>query len=281
MPRPPTARRHTSVPPVDPQRYAPTAEYPVRAKARRLAADTHIDPHSHPWGQLAFSVTGVLRMTATRSTYIVPPSRAVWIPPHVEHMVNVVEDAELRTLYLYQDDALCGPERNAGPGSPWRQCRVIEVSSLLRELVMHLGTEPVPLTPGQRPPEREQHLVALVLDELRRAKQVPIGVDLPQDKRLRTLCEAVLDDPTRWSTLDVCARAAGASPRTVARLFRSELGTTFLQWRQQVLLAKALTMAARKLPMSVISAELGYASPSAFTAMVTRSVGAPPSRFFN
>jgi AraC-like DNA-binding protein len=273
-------RRHTSVPPVDPQRYAPSAHYPVRAKARRLAADTHIDPHSHPWGQLAFSVTGVVRMTAGRGTYIVPPSRAVWIPPQVEHVVNVVEDAELRTLYLHQDARHCGPETNAAPDSPWRDCRVIEVSSLLRELVMHLATDP-DTPPAAKPSEREGHVIALVLDELRRAQPVPIGVDLPQDKRLRALCEAVLDDPTRWSTLETCAQGAGASPRTVARLFRSELGTTFLQWRQQVLLAKALAMAARKMPMSVISAELGYASPSAFTAMVRRSVGAPPSRFFS
>ncbi|WOB06281.1 helix-turn-helix transcriptional regulator [Piscinibacter gummiphilus] len=275
------SRRRTSVPPVDPLRYAPTAEHPVRAKMRRLAADTHIDPHSHPWGQLAFSVTGVIRMTATQSTYIVPPSRAVWIPPHVEHMVNVVEDAEIRTLYLHQDDRHIGPEIDAGPDSPWHQCRVIEVSSLLRELVMHLGVEPGALSPGHRPEPREHHIIALVLDELRRAQQVPIGVDLPQDKRLRALCESVLDDPTRWSTLETCAAETGASARTVARLFRSELGTTFLQWRQQVLLAKALTMAARKVPMAVISAELGYASPSAFTAMVRRSVGAPPSVFFS
>lgn len=279
--RPPEpARRHTSVPPVDPTRYAPTAARPVRAKARRLAADTHIDPHSHPWGQVAFSVTGVVRMTAGRGTYIVPPSRAVWIPPNVEHVVTVVEDAELRTLYVYQDHTHCGPESPPSAHSPWRECRVVEVSSLLRELVMHLAAEPGEPNPGQQPTEREQHLSALVLDELRRAQPVPIGVDLPQDKRLRALCEAVLDDPTRWSTLETCARSAGASPRTVARLFRSELGTTFLQWRQQVLLAKALAMAARKLPMAVIAAELGYASPSAFTAMVRRSVGAPPSRFF-
>jgi len=273
----PAPRRHTSLPSVDPQRYAPTADYPVRAKARRLAADTHIEPHSHPWGQLAFSVTGVVRMTAGRGTYIVPPSRAVWIPPQVEHVVTVVEDAELRTLYLYQDARHCGPETDPAPDSPWRECRVVEVSSLLRELVMHLSVEAGPLPST----ERERHLSALVLDELRHALPVPIGVDLPQDKRLRALCEAVLDDPTRWSTLETCARNVGASPRTVARLFRSELGTTFLQWRQQVLLAKALSMAARKIPMAVISAELGYASASAFTAMVTRSVGAPPSRFFS
>ena len=64
----------------------------------------------------------------------------------------------------------------------------------------------------------------------------------------------------------------------MARLFRSELGTSFVQWRQQVLLARALSLAARKQPMASSSAELGYAS--AFSAMVKRSVGAPPSRFF-
>jgi AraC-like DNA-binding protein len=48
-----------------------------------------------------------------------------------------------------------------------------------------------------------------------------------------------------------------------------------------VLLAKALALAARKRPMAHIAAELGYASASAFTAMVRRSVGQPPRRFFN
>ncbi|MFY9509528.1 MAG: helix-turn-helix domain-containing protein, partial [Rubrivivax sp.] len=68
--------------------------------------------------------------------------------------------------------------------------------------------------------------------------------------------------------------------RTVARLFRQELGTSFGPWRQQVLLAHALTLAAQGRPMGLIAAELGYASASAFTAMVRRSVGVPPGRFF-
>lgn len=270
-------RLRASVPPVDPNQYAPTPDHPVRAKHRRLSADTHIDPHQHPWAQLAFSITGVIRLTAGRGTYIVPPSRAVWIPPGVEHAVSVLEDAELRTIYLHQDEHHCGPDGLAAPDSPWRECRVLEVSNLMRELVMQLT-----VAPGELPPsDREHHLSALVLDELRRAKAVPLGVAMPQDKRLLALCEAVIEDPGRWATLDDCARGTGASPRTVARLFRSELGTTFLQWRQQVLLAKALAMAARRMPMAVISAELGYASPSAFTAMVRRSVGQPPSRFFS
>jgi AraC-like DNA-binding protein len=153
---------------------------------------------------------------------------------------------------------------------------VLEVSRLLRELVLHLDVAPgsAPTTP------REQHLSALILDELRAATPVRLGVDLPADKRLRALCEVVLEQPARWATIDALARHAGASPRTIARRFRSELGTSFGQWRQQVLLAHALALAARRLPMATIASELGYASPSAFTAMVRRSLGAPPTRLF-
>jgi AraC-like DNA-binding protein len=265
------------VPPIDPSSFAPTAARPVRAKVRRLAADTRVDPHSHPWAQVAMSSTGVIRMTAARSTYIVPPSRALWIPPGVEHVVTVVEDAEIRTLYVHQEAGRSGPVPGGiGDATNWAECRVLEVSSLLRELVAHLASEPGHAPTG----ERERCLSSLILDELQRALPVRLGVDLPSDKRLRALCEAVLDEPARWATLEGWARQAGASPRTVARLFRSELGTSFGQWRQQVLLAHALTLAARKQPMASIAAELGYASASAFTAMVKRSVGAPPSRFF-
>lgn len=269
----PRTRKHVSVPPIDPQVYAPTTARPLRAKLRQLAADTRVEPHSHPWAQISMSSKGVIRMTAGDSTYLVPPQRALWIPPDVEHVVTVVEDADLRTLYLHQDREHSGPLRTADPDGAWRQCRVLEVSSLLRELVPHL-----PLEPGDSPStERERCIGHLVLDELARAQPVRLGVDLPRDKRLRALCDSVLEDPTRWITLDDAAHHVGASARTIARLFRAELDTTFVQWRQQVLLARALSMAARKLPMSTIAAELGYASASAFSAMVKRSVGMSPS----
>ena len=59
-------------------------------------------PHHHDCAQIALSATGVVRMTMADGTFIVPPSRALWIPPGVEHAVTVVEDSELLTLYLHQ-----------------------------------------------------------------------------------------------------------------------------------------------------------------------------------
>jgi AraC-like DNA-binding protein/quercetin dioxygenase-like cupin family protein len=271
----------TRIRPLTPHLYTPTAARPLRAKLLRLRADTRVIPHAHPWGQIALSSTGVIRVTASHGSYIVPPSRAVWIPPGVEHAVTVIEDAELLTLYLHQPRSRCGPARSAAGSADWRQCRVLEVSSLLLALALQLDTTPD--TPNAAPSRetlaRERRLGALLLDELRRAAPVRLGIDLPQEKRLRRLCEAVIEAPSRHATLAAWAADAGASARTLTRLFRSELGTSFVQWRQQVLLARAVPLAARRLPMASIAAELGYASPSAFSAMVRRSVGAPPSRF--
>ncbi len=282
----PSARSPVRLEAVTPHLFRPGPDRPVRAKESHLRADTEVLPHAHAWAQLATSTTGVVRVTVEHGTFIVPPSRAVWIPPGVEHAVTVVEDSDLRTLYFHQPGGCCGPDVPRDAEAAWRHCRVLEVSPLLRALVAALDTraddrdaaEPAPMTAEDL--DRERHLGALVMSEVRAANPVPLGVDLPRDKRLRSLCEAVLTEPTRHSTLEGWAAASGASPRTVARLFRQELGTTFLQWRQQVLLARALAMAAHRKPIGHIAAELGYASASAFTAMVTRTLGAPPSRLF-
>ena len=272
----PPARPSTS------QFHTPSAARPLRSNLQHLSADTRVVPHRHDWAQLAMSATGVVRLTVDHGTYIVPPTRAVWIPPGVEHAVTVIEDADLLTLYLHQPRGHCGPQRARARQPEWQQCRVLEVSELLRALALELDTtrDGVGPPPAAAVLQRERRLSALIFDELQRARPVALGVDLPTDKRLRALCEAVLDNPTLHTTLDAWARDSGASPRTVTRLFRSELGTSFVQWRQQVLLARAVSLAARKMPMAAIAAELGYASPSAFSAMVRRSVGAPPSRFF-
>lgn len=299
----PTHRSRTSVPPLDPMRYAPTAARPLRGKARHMAHHMDIQPHWHSWAQLVFSMSGAVRVSASKerrcapafhdplegwagqtpgpggagpdSSYLVPPSRAVWIPPGVVHAVTAVEQADLRTVYLHERAV----QQLAGSGD-WSQCRVLDVTPLLRELVIQLATAPDGDAVAEPDRAREQGINTLILDELRRARSVQLGLPLPREGRLRRVCDAMLDEPLRHADIEGWAAEAATSARTLSRWFTDELGTSYGQWRQQLLLAKALTMAARKLPMNLIAAELGYASPSAFSAMVTRAVGMPPSRFF-
>jgi AraC-like DNA-binding protein len=267
MPRP---RR--SVFPNDSDLYQPTRARPVRVRSRQLPVDAHFEPHSHAWAQVAYCASGMLQVTAADAgsatgqvTYIVPPSRAVWIAPRALHSVHVLEAAQFRTVYV---DASVAPQDGEG-------CRVLVVSPLLRELVSALDAPQL-----ARP--REALLTGLLLDELRTADTHALGVPLPAedgDKRLRALCEAVLRAPGERATLAQWATSVGASERTMARLFRDELGTSYQQWRQQAILAHALPLLARGLPVGQVALASGYASESAFTAMFKAAMGQPPSRF--
>lgn len=263
---------HARLTPVgDTDAFTPSPARPVRVRARAMPVDTHFEPHRHAWAQLAYCISGILQVTAATPdevTYIAPPWRAVWIAPGALHAINVLEAAEFRTLYI---DAGVTPEGWAGG------CRVIVVSALLREMI-HALDAPHGITPA-----REQWLTQLVLDEITHADTQALGVPMPHaqrgDKRLRALCQAVLRAPGQRATLAEWATEVGASERTLARLFRDELGTSYQQWRQQVILAHALPMLARGTPVSQVAAASGYASESAFSAMFKTAMGLPPSHF--
>jgi len=249
----------------------PTPERPVRSRARSLAMDAHIEPHQHPWAQFTYCASGLMQVMVTQgdrqTTFIVPSTRAVWIPPQVQHNVVVLETAELRTVDL--DPSITPPG--------WTECRVLVVTKLLRELVHALE--------DSQPGPRDNAVMTLAADEISRADTQALGVPMPHpehgDKRLRALCEAVLRDPAERSQLRDWVAQVGASERTVARLFRDELGTSYQQWRLQAVLAHALPQLARGVPISQVAAASGYASDSAFSAMFKQAMGKAPSHFQN
>jgi len=245
--------------------YDPTPARPVRLIARDLEHDAKLPAHTHRWDQFLYTSTGVVRVSSEDTTWVVPPSRAIWIPAGIVHAVDILEEAHMRSLYVL-------PAANALPRDA---CRVIEVSSLLRELIAGLHSDA-----AERDARRERLLSELVLDELRIAEPLRVGVSLPRDKRLAALCHALIADPSSSRTLADWAPHVGASARTLTRLFADELDTSFAAWRQRMRLAHAAPLVARGMPLARVAAELGYASQSAFSAMFKRTFGKSPSAFF-
>jgi len=258
-----------SVGPLTPHLYAPDALRPLRAKEHFLNADTLVELHRHPWPQLTFSTRGVIRLSTEDGSYIVPPSRALWVPADMPHSISLIEDAELRTVYLH-----------SWLGPAWERCEVLEISALLRALMLALDTTPDGLPPADpHAAQRERWIAPLLVDELERATQIRIDVPLPADKRLRQLCEALLRNPANRATLAERAQQIGASERTVARLFRDQLGMSWQQWRQQAVLAHALPLLARGMAVSLVASASGYATDSAFCAMFKAATGQSPTAF--
>jgi len=244
----------------------PTLQRQVTIAGRNLAANAVLLPHHHPYGQFTYAMQGMVRVTANNSSWIVPPQRAIWIPPDMEHTVTVLEPTLLRPVFVHAS-------RSPFAGD---DCKVVHVSNLLRELIAALEQHD-----EHEQSDRERLLSEMILDEVARCAVRPMRVPLPMDKRLKALCDALIDDPGVELTLQDWAGRVGASERTLTRLFERELGMSFVQWRQQVRLAHAAPLIARGMPLSQVAAQLGYASQSAFSAMFKKTFGSTPTAFFS
>ncbi|MBZ8143809.1 AraC family transcriptional regulator, partial [Rubrivivax gelatinosus] len=169
----------------------------------------------------------------------------------------------VRTLYVEADDRLPG------------ECRVLEVSELLRALILEAMTLPREYDHAGR----DGRIVQLILDSIAVPAGARLSAPMPRDARLLKVCRALIEDPTRNDSLDDWAERACMSRRTFTRCFRDETGMSLAEWRQHVRLLEALARLACGQPVTTIAYDVGYESPSAFTAAFQRAFGVAPSRY--
>jgi AraC-like DNA-binding protein len=224
-----------------------------------------IDPHSHTWAQVLYAVAGVMWVEVGHEALVVPPQRAVWLPPETVHSIRMMSAVEMRNLYLRESDV---QHLSTEPD-------VFEVNGLLRELITTLA---------ERESERDSQYVDVayrfVALELGHAARYSLRIPLPDasDRRLVTLCHAVIENPSVDVSFEQHAASVGASVRTLARLFSSALGLGFAEWRRQVQLAIALSRLAEGQSIGAVAHSLGYRL-SSFSDMFRRELGVSPSEF--
>jgi AraC-like DNA-binding protein len=219
--------------------------------------------HRHPRAQLLFATTGVMRVTTESALFTVPPGTGLWVPADTLHAVHMVGATQMRALFLRADAA------ESGPGVT----TVIAVSPLLRELILTVCGEPV-VWDAQGP---IRLVAALVLHEIGRAGTRPLSLPACRDPRLVRVAAALAADPADPRDLGEFAKIAGASVRTLARLFRAETGMSFQQWRRQLRMTEALARIAQGVPAARVAAAVGYASVPAFGAAFRETFGATPA----
>ena len=157
--------------------------------------------------------------------------------------------------------------------APAPGCAVVTVSPLLRELIVSMLQEPVRYAPTSRGAQ----IAALISSELRVCHTLPLSLPWPRDAKLRKACSAMQRNPTLSGDMEYWAARLGVSSRTLARLFRSETGMSFGEWKAQLLLLEVQVRLAQGQSSSRIATALGYASHSAFSAMFLRATGLTPS----
>ncbi len=217
--------------------------------------------------QLLYAVTGLLEITTARSMFVIPPLHALWLPARMEYGLRCRMACSVRTLLIRADVV----PTNA-PGLP----RVVHINPLLRELILRLAMPPT----NKAEASHAGRLADIALAEISWEPDDHLQMVLPKDARLKRIHDALTQSPGDNRTLDHWATTAGASTRTLARLFHREHGTSFVNWRQQLRVIAALPRLAAGDPVINVALDLGYETPSAFTAMFRRITGILPSQYF-
>jgi AraC-like DNA-binding protein len=236
----------------------------VDAFARDFRPGDRIDDHAHESDQLLYASSGVMTLVTRAGVWVVPPHRGAWIPAGTAHRISMSGAVLMRTLYFRRGSAF-------GDAS----CRALNVRPLLRELIL----EVVRRAP-EPPTAARTRLVAVLLDQLLAVPVLPLHLPEPRDPRARRVAAAIRrapDDPRPQAEL---ARWAGASTRTLSRLFLGETGMSLGVWRQQARMLAALERLAAGDPVTSVALQVGYESPSAFVAAFRRSLGTSPGRYF-
>ena len=227
----------------------------------------HVIPsHFHDRHQLVFASQGVMTVRTSAGTWVVPTQRAVWIPAGVPHTITMSGTVAMRTLYFKPKLARVLP----------RECCVVNVSPLLKELILHACVVPA----LNKRILRQRHLIDLIIDQLEGIQMVPLQLPNLSDSRALRISKILLAHPSNNRTLSQLCKGGGASKRTVERLFQEEAGMTFGKWRQQLRLMQAVRLLAEGAKVTHAALEAGYSTPSAFISVFKKALGTSPALYF-
>jgi AraC-like DNA-binding protein len=188
---------------------------------------------------------GAFSCEAEGGLWIVPPRSAVWIPGGALHAVKATGVLECYNAFV--DPAVDArlPE----------VCCVVSVTPLLCELLVRSASLPLLYAEGG---PNSRLVVMVLLDELAAAQVEDLHLPMPTDARLRRIVDLMMASPAERGTLDVWAKRAGLSERTLARLISRETGMSFGRWRQQLGVVLAVKWLAGGASIQQVAADLGY-----------------------
>jgi len=244
----------------------PLLPSPVTALAFDFVHGHIIPEHSHQEDQLVYACRGVMTVSTSEGAWVVPAQRAVWIPARTPHGIVMAGTVSMRTLYFRARLVRLLP----------RNCCVVNVSRLLQELILHACQ----LRTMSRRSRVQAHLIDSIVDQLQSVQTIPLQLPSPSDLRAARVAAALQNDPSDSSALDEICKKAGASKRTIERLFQRETHLSVGKWRQQLRLMRSLQLLAAGEKITHAALEAGYSTPSAFIAMFRRALGTTPRRYF-
>jgi AraC-like DNA-binding protein len=222
-----------------------------------------VPPQADGWAQLIYATQGILQVESPpgERLWFVPAHRALWVPAGTRTLLAMRGEVRLRMIYLASDEC---------EGLPV-ECRGLNVPPLLREVVLEVVRRSVV--------PRGEPLAELLRELITGAETAPLALPMPQDARARRVAEMLVRDPSCSRTLVQLGHSAGASTRTLERLFSEETGLRFSAWRQRLRVLSGLDHMLHGASVAEAAFAVGYENTSAFIAIFRETLGETPGKW--
>jgi len=219
----------------------------------------------HHWGELIYSFSGIVEVTAGDEHVLAPPQLGLWIPAETEHVG--FNEAEAVHCSVYINNRLC--ER-----MPKTLCGVM-VTPLVRAILEHLRDHEA----SDDDPAARARLLRVLVDQIANCSTTGSYIPRASDPVLDEVLSALKQNPADNRSIAELARAFHMSERTLIRRCEHDLGMSLTEWRQRLRLVTALPLLRTGRGVESVALDLGYATSSSFIAMFRRLMGTSPRQF--
>lgn len=229
--------------------------------------------HKHDKAQLIYAEGGIIHIYSDDRHWYLPARNYMWIPADMSHcIVSPSSYVNIFNFYFAVDD-------NDAPF--FREANVYMVNDMLRGMIHYTKEWSGPVTDEH--PTRMAFMKAIkaVLPEMDLTiTTFPVSYPYPKDAGLIKIAEYLSENTESSFSLDEIARRFGYSSRTLSRLFKEDIGFSYVRFVRAIRITKALELIAEnKHTVSEIAMVVGYTSLSAFSNVFERVVGVRPSEF--
>ncbi|MGQ3887499.1 AraC family transcriptional regulator [Legionella sp. CNM-1927-20] len=221
--------------------------------------------HCHRKGQLLYCSRGVTHFYCQGRYFLLPPSKAAWIPPNVKHDVYSASKVSYRSLYIDVKQFLQLPDA----------MQILQVEPLLKLMIEKFCF----IKPGYTKDSPEFRLATVIVDFINQAITLPLSLPKPLDKRLNKIFQAILQTPGEAKSVNDYAQMVNITARTLNRITQKEIGMSFEKWRLELRLMHAFALLERGYSVTQVSQCLGYSNDSSFIARFKQWAGETPAQY--
>ncbi|EPJ50228.1 MAG: hypothetical protein OFPI_20530 [Osedax symbiont Rs2] len=239
--------------------YCFNSSFPV-SPAKTMQFDRHY---------LLYSAKGVLRIEAEDRYWILPPSRALWIPAKTAIEIEISQPVECCSI-LFDLDFI---------NPVFSRCQVLALPNVLKEMILHSRKWGPDCTEFDAYAKHFFQSIAHLCAEL---KDLPSELWTPkgQSKKIKQALNYTQKNLSGPITFTDIASHTAMTERSLARAFGTETDMTWSQLLRHMRMIQAIELLSNlDLQMLTISLDVGYQSLSSFNRAFKEFTSLTPSEF--